>query len=526
MDNKKYKLLFNFIVLSGIFLRLFKLTSQSVWIDEYITADLSSGPNIIYIFFNSLANNPHPPLFFILEYFIIKLFGISEFSIRLLPALFGIISIFVFYKVIRSFFSEKISFIALFLFCFNPYQIYYSQEARMYSLFMFITLIIIYYFILSIKYNSFLFWPFTLWSIAGLYTHNYTVLLLIILNFLIFIKYKEEIRMNLWIKSNIIILLFWLPLLLFFLKGLGGEGYSHKVNIFLAPLFTIKNHIFGLTIDFNLLTIIGLIIVLFLILNTILTNRDKTKKIINILTEILLLFILIPWIESIIGKPVYSDRTLIPIASIFLILISVGASYLSRNGLIIFLVLISFIYIISLNNYYFNKNYQKINYKEQFKKITEQYKEGDLLIHTYVNSYAAFEFYNKLKYKTGYENRLLREIPEFKGNNLQIFIREIWRVFKDNLKRNFKIDIYSGYDKNIMPETELKEKIKNLKRIWLISDNEIGRKRNWLPQGNIWNSNQNPGEDFSLEKFIVLKNFQPVQKIDYYGVSVYLLEKK
>lgn len=526
MDNKKNKLLFNLIVFSGIFLRIFKLNSQSVWIDEYITADLSYGVNIIYVFFNSLANNPHPPLFFILEYFILKLFGISEFSIRVLPAFFGCLSIFVFYKVVRSFFSEKISLIALFLFCFNPYQIYYSQEARMYSLFMLISLIIIYYFLLSIKYNSFLFFPFTLWSIIGVYIHNYTILLLIILNLLIFFKYKEEIRTNLWLKSNMIIFFFWLPLLLFFIKGIGGDGYSHKVNIFIAPLFTLKNHIFGLSTDFNLITIIGLMIVIFLILNTVLTNRDKTKKIINILTEILSLFIFVPWVESIFGKPIYSDRTLIVIAPILLILISIGASYLSRKGLFVFLGVIIFIYIFSLNNYYFNENYQKINYKEQFKYITEKYKDADLLIHTYVNSYAAFEFYNKLMYKKGYENRLISEIPEFKGNKIQLLIREIWSDLKNKLKEYLKIDIYSGYDKNILTEDEFKEKLKKTKRLWLIADNATGRKRNWLPLGNIWYSTQKFGDDFDLGKISDAKNFQLIEKKDFYGTSIYLLEQK
>ncbi len=526
MDNKKYKLLFNFIILSGIFLRIFKLTSQSVWIDEYITADFSSGENLIYVFFNSLANNPHPPLFFIFEYFFIKLFGISEFSIRIFPSLIGVVSIFVFYKFMRSFFSEKISLIALFLFCFNPYLIYYSQEARMYSFFMLVSLIIVYYFLLSIKYNSFLFLPFTIWSIIGLYIHNYTILLLIILNLLIFVKYKEEIRINLWIRSNIIIFLFWLPLILFFIKGIGGEGYSYKVNIFIAPLFTIKNHILGFTIDFNLITIISFIIVILLILNTIFTNRDKTKKIIDILTEILILFICIPWIFSMIAKPVYSDRTLIVIAPLFLILISAGASYLSKNGLIIFIALISLVYIISLNNYYFKKDYQKIKYEEQFKKVSEEYKEGDLLLHAYVNSYAAFEFYNKLKYNKGYENKLSGEIPEFKGDKIQLFIRDLWRKFKDILKKYFKIDIYSGYDKNILPDSELNEKIKNIKRIWIIADNEIGRKRNWLPLGNIWYSKQKFGQDFILENFGWLKNFLLINKINYYGSDIYLLEKK
>lgn len=196
MNNKNRQILFYAIVFFGIFLRLFKLNYPGITIDEYITANFCTGKNLLYLIFDTLANNPHPPLFFILEYIITRIFGISEVSIRILPALFSIISIFVFYKFVRSFFSEKISLIALFLFCFNPYLVYYSHDARMYSFFLLVAMLIIYYFLLSIKYNSFLFVPFIFWSIIGLYIHNYTLNLLIILNFLVFFKYYEEIRLN------------------------------------------------------------------------------------------------------------------------------------------------------------------------------------------------------------------------------------------------------------------------------------------------------------------------------------------
>jgi len=527
MNNKNKQFIFYAIVFFGIFLRLFKLNYPGITVDEYITSNFCSGKNLLYLIFDTLANNPHPPLFFILEYIITAIFGISEISIRILPALFSIISIFVFYKFVRSFFSEKISFIALFLFCFNPYLIYYSHDARMYPFFLLVSILIIYYFLMSIKYNSFLFVPFIFWSIIGLYVHNYTFNLLLILNFLVFLKYYEEIRLNQWIKANIIIFLFWVPLIPFYIKSVLGDAYSLKVGLLLAPFYTIKNFIFGLTINFNLFIIVAFIFITFLIFNAIITNRDKTKKQINLLVEISLLFIAIPWIESIILTPVYSDRTLIIIVPYIIILVSIGASYLSKNGLTIFLLIIVFIYAISNYNFFYNKDFQNINYGEQFDFLLNKIDDSDVIIHTNTSSYAAYEFYNKLKYKKNFENRLLQEIPEFKGGKLKFIVRDMWRRFNDFLKKYFDIYVYSGYDKNILPEKELYEKIKDIKRIWLVVDNENGIQRICLPFGNVWYSKTKIKDVPVVENIDWVKKFFNIkEKKDFYGTSIYLLEKK
>ena len=520
--------IFGIILAGGIILRFFKLGSQSVWIDEYITANFAAGPNILHVFFDVLANNPHPPLFFILEHLACSVFGISEFSIRLLPALFGIFNIFLIYKLTRSFFPEKVSLIAAFLFAFNPYQVYYSQEARMYSMFLTTSLFIIYYFLMSIKYNTFLSKPFIVWSVAGLYTHNYTVLLLLVLNLLVFVKYKEDIRINLWTRAQVYILVFWAPLMLFFVKGITGGGYSHKVNILQAPVYTFKNFLFGITSGLNIWTGAALVAALFFIIIGAATKRKASeKKIIDIFTAIILIFIAVPWIESIAGKPVYSDRTLIICSALVLIVLAYGISYMYSTALTGFLAVIFIIYSVSLFNYFFTEQYQKIDYRSRYERVMKNIDENGVIIHSSVNSYSAFEFYNRLKYKKNYPNRLISEIPEFEGGAAKMKIREMWRGFKFFLSEKLNIDIYAGYDRNILTQEELKKTASALKEVWFVRDDRKGIRQIWLPLGNVWYSDKDFGGPPKItEMWWVKKYFETQERYNFYGGDVSLMVRK
>ncbi|MCX7698176.1 MAG: glycosyltransferase family 39 protein, partial [Candidatus Goldbacteria bacterium] len=111
--NKKSLIFFSIIIFIGIFLRLFKISAQNVWIDEYISGIYANESNIFKVFLSSFVNDVHPPLFYIFTHFVVKLFGNSEFTLRFISVLFGIINIFIVYKIARSFFSEEIAFITL-----------------------------------------------------------------------------------------------------------------------------------------------------------------------------------------------------------------------------------------------------------------------------------------------------------------------------------------------------------------------------------------------------------------------------
>ncbi|MBP7791685.1 MAG: glycosyltransferase family 39 protein [Candidatus Goldbacteria bacterium] len=526
--NRKEFILFTTIVVIGVFLRFFGIGSQSVWIDEYITADFANENNILKTFISSYANDPHPPLYYMLVHIFMKLFGTSEMSLRFVSFLFGVINIFIVYKLCRSFFSQEISFITLIFFTFSSYNIYYSQEARMYTMFLTFSLLIVYYFIISVKYNYFTEKSFVAFSILGLYTHTYTILLLVILNLLYFIKYREDIRQELWIKANLAIAIFAIPLIPFYVKTLLTAHVSHRMNMFIAPFLTFKSFMCGLTIGLNVFTILTVLIFLLLIVIAVISNRRyKEKKVIEILLYISLLFVLIPWVESLFGKPVYSDRTLIPVSVFFIIILSVGVSYLFRSAKIFVVVLYLLINLVSLYNYYFVDKYRKIDYKKFYETISENYKKNEVIIHTHVTSYASFEYYNKIKYKTGFQDRYISEIPEYKGGFLKMQMREAWRKFNNFLNKNLKTEIYAGYDKNILTNDELTKTISNYDKIYFIIDDKKGFKQIELPQSHLWYSNSLPYKERSIDDFERIKNNFNIEKThEIYGSKLFILVKK
>ena len=115
----------------GAFLRLLRLGSKSLWFDE------AHGFNIAQAgmdaFWNQGIEPVHPPLFFFLLELWSKL-GTSEFTLRLLSALFSILALWLIYTFCLKLFDRPVALTISLLFALNPIIIWYAQELRNYSL--------------------------------------------------------------------------------------------------------------------------------------------------------------------------------------------------------------------------------------------------------------------------------------------------------------------------------------------------------------------------------------------------------
>ncbi len=123
----KEKIIIVLIILLGLGLRLVNL-NQSLWLDEAAQANLSS-LSLSQIWFNRQADF-HPPLFYILAHYWMQV-SHSEVWLRLLPVMFGVISVGLIYLLAGK---DKFGILSAFFLAINPYHIYYSQEFRSYSL--------------------------------------------------------------------------------------------------------------------------------------------------------------------------------------------------------------------------------------------------------------------------------------------------------------------------------------------------------------------------------------------------------
>ena len=118
------------ILALAAFLRLYLLGSQSLWADEMSSLVTAVKPvsRLLY----DISNEIHPPLYHLTLKVWIQIFGTTEAGIRSLSALCGIILVGLTYMIGSRLFDWRVGLLSAALSAIAPFQVYYSQEARMY----------------------------------------------------------------------------------------------------------------------------------------------------------------------------------------------------------------------------------------------------------------------------------------------------------------------------------------------------------------------------------------------------------
>ncbi|MFB0534615.1 MAG: glycosyltransferase family 39 protein, partial [Anaerolineae bacterium] len=167
------------VLLLAATLRFYRLDGQSLWADEGNSVALA-GRNLADITYGA-AYDIHPPLYYYLLHFWIQLFGTSEFAVRSLSAVIGILLVCLTFLLGRSLFNAWVGLVAAFLSAISPFQVYYSQEARMYILLAALSALSVYFFLKFVeaeaagtgRQQSLSLWAgfYILASVLALYTH-------------------------------------------------------------------------------------------------------------------------------------------------------------------------------------------------------------------------------------------------------------------------------------------------------------------------------------------------------------------
>ena len=127
------------LMLLGFALRAHNLDAFSFWTDEGLTP-ARSGYALSQILRNEIViqgivtKDTHPPLYYLVIHLTRQLFGASDFAFRYPSVLFGVLLIPLIYKLGRRMGGRTVGMLVALLAAVNPLQVYYSQEARMYTL--------------------------------------------------------------------------------------------------------------------------------------------------------------------------------------------------------------------------------------------------------------------------------------------------------------------------------------------------------------------------------------------------------
>ncbi len=363
----------------GFILRFFNLGFNSLWLDEATTLTYAiKGYSGIW---SSVQNEFHPPLFYWIEHFML-IFGDSEFVLRFMPALFGVLAIPVFYLIGREAVGREVGIIAALLVTVSPFQIYYSQDARSYTMILLFFSISLLAYIYALKSRDLKWWIiFGIASAVAFWSHYYTIIGtgVIILHAAVF-NYREIIEDGRFRKKFLLAIaafaIISIPLLMIIYErylalSAGAPTYGVLgVSLVYSSIISFSGFEEWIAVIFSILFIIGVIY---------LFRKDLS------LTTLVLALLLVPLLFSVIisAKITMNPRYLIYLLPAFYL--GIASSYMPIKELIkndkmicVFMAVIVLVSLPFMMTYYtgYSKNDWR-GFSGQLESITE---EGDIIV--------------------------------------------------------------------------------------------------------------------------------------------------
>jgi mannosyltransferase len=164
------------IFIVGAFLRLTALNRQSLWFDEADVVVRAQQP-LTEVMRTFVAPGENGPIYNIMLALWIRIAGISEIAVRLPSAVFGVLALPLVYLLARRIAGSTAGLIATGLLAISPYHIWYSQEAKMYTMVVFLALASTWALVMALEKNHRWWWVgYAAVTTLMFYTHVATIL--------------------------------------------------------------------------------------------------------------------------------------------------------------------------------------------------------------------------------------------------------------------------------------------------------------------------------------------------------------
>ena len=400
------RLILLLVVLLAFGLRIYHLDYQSLWRDEMDAILFArQDPGQILPLFVKPGHNG--PLYYVALHGWIRLVGDSEFSVRFLSLLCGVLAVPIMYLVGRRWLGDRPSLIAAVLAATSPYLIWYGQEGKMYAVFLLLSLGSTYVYVVALERNRLYLWASYVFLVAiSLYVHLLSVLILPFQFLLFFVTWPRFRRAwKAWVLAFAVLTLPYLPLLrwevVLFMRpfATGHQVYAlHEMLAILLSAFSL-NAAQGQ----NLLS---MALFVFLLLAGLLLTRRSRDAVAQTARDqpesagrgriILAVYLFVPILSIFaisLGMPIFTDRYLITVVPAFLLLLGRGVGALrDRSAMLgmacLALVLVSNMYVVALQAH--------TAIKSDFRSVARYVDEvgrGDLLVFLIPQVRPVFEYY-------------------------------------------------------------------------------------------------------------------------------------
>jgi uncharacterized membrane protein len=168
----------------GLVLRL--AVPRGIWLDEAISIH-QAHLSLHDLFANLYNGDRQPPLYHLTLWLTIRIFGDSEFAVRLPSLIAGTLTIPVLYELGRELYDRRTGLLAAAFATISPLLIWYSQEVRMYEFVALFGLLALLTQLRAIRNGTMLNWAAYILATAALLWSHYFGLLLIAVQQVIFV---------------------------------------------------------------------------------------------------------------------------------------------------------------------------------------------------------------------------------------------------------------------------------------------------------------------------------------------------
>jgi 4-amino-4-deoxy-L-arabinose transferase-like glycosyltransferase len=365
------------ILIIATVIRVIGLGVGKLWYDETGTVWMASLPFAEMI--TATGGDVHPPFYLAMMWAWIRVFGTSEFMVRIPSMLFSIGSIYLLYRLaLRLGFTRSVATAAAALMAFVPAQLHYSQEARMYALLQFEFLLA-----LLCALNGQWLWLGVI-NGALMLTQNYGVIFAGLTNIVALVQWRSFPRkwemLMVWLWGVAITLLMYVPWLGWLrsqLAFVGAGSWWAQTPSFGTVLYVLYMMVWTFSTP-EMLQVHAALIVISALLITMARAIYEHNRPALIVLILALVPIMIGVVISMVFRPVLIFRALLPISPLLCLALAwaftAGTSTNARLAIAI-LVLPTFLAIVG--NYYLSLPTSKGN-PQTFMDVIE-WQEGDVM---------------------------------------------------------------------------------------------------------------------------------------------------
>ncbi|MDQ4076893.1 MAG: glycosyltransferase family 39 protein [Chloroflexota bacterium] len=402
------------VLLAAFALRLEQLGVQSLWYDETVSAHLAA--KSLGALVEHTARDIHPPLYYLLLHWWSGLMGLSEYALAFFSLWWGVLLVASAFTLARWLGGEKAALLTAALVTLSPFNVWYSQEVRMYTMGATLglwTLIALWQLLhgARMKKRWMTLWVFS--ATAGLYTLYYFAFLLLwevlFVAWWLWRAHAPEGRRRRWITLAGVVLLLWTPWMPIAVRQALNPPvppWREGTSISTALLETLSALALGQSMTYQALQEALLLLALVAASGLWLYWRQRRQ------TDVLLLLsgaLLLPFgvliLSSYSPAPLYHVRYIFTYSPAFYILLAIAFIAWTREAysrarlpgsMVTALALIAPLLLLSaesVQRFWNDTAYSADDLRGGVEQVEEQWRTGDALLVNAGYAYTAFNHY-------------------------------------------------------------------------------------------------------------------------------------